>query len=238
MMQFEGFPDRMDYAAIPMAFFSNLMPQITDIAELKTTLHFFRLILVKKNSPRFVTFSELSADAGLAQSLNSSGIKLAAALKTALNEAVAHGTVLHIQTESNYATEDVYFLNTARDREAVEKIKAGEIKLPGLKSKEPAAETPQEQSPNVFQLYERNIGLLTPMLAEELKDAEKNYPAEWIEDAFREAVGANKRNWRYIARLLERWATEGKKDGTYQRDFKTADPDKFVRGKYGHLFQR
>ena len=238
MTEFEGFPDRMDYAAVPAVFFSRLLPQITDITELKTTLHFFRLILVKKNFPRFLTFSELAADAGLASSLNCSGIKLSAALRTSLNAAVTRGTLLHLQVDGSGSPEDVYFLNTARDREAIEKIRAGEIKLPGLKAKEALPETPTEPVSNIFQLYERNIGLLTPMLAEELKDAEKNYPAEWIEDAFREAVSANKRNWRYIARLLERWATEGKKDGTYQRDFKTADPDKFVRGKYGHLFQR
>jgi DNA replication protein len=238
MTQFDGFPEKMEYAAVPAVFFSRVLPQITDITELKTTLYFFRLILVKKNFPRFVTFSELAADTGLANSLKSSGIKLSAALRTAMNAAIAHGTILHLQVDGSGSPEDVYFLNTARDREAVEKIKTGEIKLPGLTAKEPLPESPAEPASNIFQLYEHNIGLLTPMLAEELKDAEKNYPSEWIEDAFREAVSANKRNWRYIARLLERWATEGKKDGTYQRDFKTADPDKFVRGKYGHLFQR
>ena len=68
----------------------------------------------------------------------------------------------------------------------------------------------QAQRPNIFVLYEQNIGPLTPLLAEELMEAEDTYPAAWIEDAFREAVELNKRSWRYIQRILERWAAEGK----------------------------
>jgi DnaD/phage-associated family protein len=78
-----------------------------------------------------------------------------------------------------------------------------------------------EPRPNIFQLYEDNIGLLSPILADELRDAEESYPASWIEDAFRIAVTKNARNWRYIRAILERWATEGKDDGTRQQDTET-----------------
>ena len=67
--------------------------------------------------------------------------------------------------------------------------------------------------PNVFVLYEQNIGMLTPMIAEELRDAEKHYPEDWIPEAFREAVELNKRSWRYVLRILERWRAEGKDAG-------------------------
>ena len=46
----------------------------------------------------------------------------------------------------------------------------------------------QVERPNIFVLYEQNIGLLSPLIAEDLKDAADQYPAEWIEAAFREAV--------------------------------------------------
>ena len=78
----------------------------------------------------------------------------------------------------------------------------------------------KEEKPNIFALYEQNIGLLTPMIAEELKEAEKLYPVSWIEEAFKEAVSLNKRNWRYISRILERWASEGKDSGEFRRDSK------------------
>ncbi len=64
--------------------------------------------------------------------------------------------------------------------------------------------------PNIFTLYEQHIGLLTPLIAEDLKDAMHQYPADWIEAAFREAMFNNKRTWKYIRAILRRWETEGK----------------------------
>jgi len=68
----------------------------------------------------------------------------------------------------------------------------------------------QVERPNIFTLYEQNIGLLAPLIADELKDAADHYPAEWIEAAFREAVQHNKRKWSYIHAILRRWETEGR----------------------------
>ena len=70
-----------------------------------------------------------------------------------------------------------------------------------------------EAPPNIFALYEDNIGMLSPIIADELKLAEEAYPHEWIEDAFRRAVVQNKRSWRYVAAILERWEREGRSDG-------------------------
>jgi len=39
MKQFTGFPAKMQFTPLPNFFFSTLLPQISDIAELKTTLH-------------------------------------------------------------------------------------------------------------------------------------------------------------------------------------------------------
>ena len=64
--------------------------------------------------------------------------------------------------------------------------------------------------PNIFTLYEQNIGLLTPPNADELRPAEQIYPVGWIEEAFSEAVALNKRSWRYIHAILERWRTQGR----------------------------
>ena len=64
--------------------------------------------------------------------------------------------------------------------------------------------------PNIFTLYEQNIGLLPPLVAEELREAGERYPQEWIEEAFRLAAQQNKRKWSYIRAILRRWETEGK----------------------------
>ena len=85
---------------------------------------------------------------------------------------------------------------------------------------------------NVFSIYEQNIGMLTPIIAERLKDAEQTYPLEWIEDAFREAVENNKRSWRYVESILNRWAVEGRDYGESGRHLKTIDVKQYLR-RYG-----
>jgi DnaD/phage-associated family protein len=80
--------------------------------------------------------------------------------------------------------------------------------------------------------------MLTPIIAEELKEAEKLYPYTWIRDAINIAVTQNKRKWNYISTILERWSTEGRDNGAYRRDSKKEDPDKYIKGKYGHMVRR
>jgi len=76
------------------------------------------------------------------------------------------------------------------------------------------------------------------MIADELRDALEVYSESWIRDAIKEAVNQNKRKWSYISAILERWSAEGKSYGTYKRDFKKTDPDKYIKQKYGHMVQR
>jgi DnaD/phage-associated family protein len=227
MKNFDGFPARMTFTPVPNTFINNLLPQIDDIGELKVTLYIMEAIYNKKGYPRFVSFDELASNA----SLISGFIKAAEprdALKKALKLAVERNTVLELSIESG----EIYFLNTETDRQAIEKIKSGEIKLTGIKTAKP--ETVNIEEPvNLFAVYEENIGMLTPMIAEELKDAMNLYPESWIADAIKEAVKQNARKWSYITAVLERWAKEGRSDGTYRRDSKKDDPEKYVKGEYG-----
>ena len=62
---------------------------------------------------------------------------------------------------------------------------------------------------NVFTVYEHNIGILTPMIADALKDAEKTYGPVWICAAIQEAVANNARSWKYCEAILQRWARDG-----------------------------
>jgi DNA replication protein len=238
MKEFNGFPARMQFTPIPNVFFSSILPQIADIAELKTTLHIFELLYRKRGYPRFTTYNELLGSASLINSLQQGTKPPEAALREALEAAAKRGTVRHIILDRDGATEDVYFLNTDSDRRAITKIQSGEIVLSGLKVEEARPEVKIEPQPDIFTLYEQNIGMLTPMIADELRDAEKHYPEAWIRDAFKEAVNQGKRKWSYVSAILERWSAEGKSDGTHQRNSKKTDPDKYIKGKYGHLVRR
>ncbi len=237
MKQFQGFPARMDFTPLPNLFFSSLLPEITDIFELKATLHIMAIIYRKRGYPRFVTYRELLGDSGLMSSLKGGEVAPDETLCKALEMAAGRGTLIHLALDKDGVYEDVYFLNDEPGRQAVAKIESGELKLGRLKFKEQAYVAADEPS-DIFTLYEQNIGLLTPMIAEELREAEKLYSPGWIKDAFKEAVNQNKRKWSYISAILEQWSAEGKKDGAYQRDSKKAGADKYFKGKYGHMVQR
>jgi DnaD/phage-associated family protein len=223
----------MQFTTIPNLFFSSVLPQIQDIVELKVTLHIFWAVAQKQGYPRFVSFGELLADPTLVSGIKGNGAP-EETLRHGLNAAVSRGTLLHLALEHNENVEDIYFVNTEEGRGAVAKIESGELKLGGVLRREPA---PTEERPNIFTLYEQNIGILTPLIAEELKEAESTYPSSWIEDSFREAVRLNKRSWRYIQRILQRWAAEGRGYGEPGRDFKAHTDKEYLRG-YGRFLRR
>ena len=235
MRHFSGFPAKMDFTSIPNIFFSSLLPQINDIHELKVILHILAVLYRKRGHPRFVAEGELLGDVNLMSSLKELTESPDEALKKALKSVTERGVILHVSMNKAGVSENVYFLNTEDNRQIVEKIHRGEYELSGFKAGEQSY-TETEELPDIFALYEQNIGMLTPMIAEELRDAEKVYPERWIRDAIKEATNQNKRKWSYISAILGRWLTEGS-DGSYQRDSKK-DPDKYVKGKYGHMVRR
>ncbi len=226
---FSGFPQKVSFTPIPNLFFSALLPQIDDIAELKLSLHIFWTLYQRRGYPRFITYRELITDRTLVRGVGGLG-KPEEVLRHALKQAVERGILLHVSHEDD----DLYFLNNEEGRRTKEKVESGEIPL-GRVIREP--ELGVEEQPNIFSLYEENIGLITPIIAEELREAEKLYPASWIEAAFREAVSLNKRSLRYILRILERWAAEGKDSGELGRDHKKEET-KYIKGRYGHLVKR
>jgi DNA replication protein len=225
---------------MPNLFFSELLPDIDHLGELKVTLHVFWLLTQKEGKQRYVSGEELAADRRLLGGLASAGMSPEEALRDALDRAVARRTLLRVTTgegpaggePGQSARRDWYFINSEKGRQAVDDLLAGKWAL---------AETGQRlqlqaERPNIFVLYEQNIGPLTPLLAEELMEAEDAYPASWIEDAFREAVELNKRSWRYVQRILERWAAEGKPDETSRRGDER-DRRRFIEGEYADYIE-
>ncbi|CAN5668523.1 hypothetical protein BH23CHL4_BH23CHL4_16740 [soil metagenome] len=69
------------------------------------------------------------------------------------------------------------------------------------------------QSASVYAAYENNIGLLTPLVADQIQLALQLYPASWIHEAISEAVAYNRRQWRYIQRVLQNWSADGRISG-------------------------
>jgi len=218
MKGFAGFPaGKQPTVPLPELFFTELLPELDHLGELKLTLHVFWLLAQAKQGGRpCVSYQELAADRRLLDGLASPGLLPEEALRDALERTVARGTLLRVTQAGSQASaggSDWYFANTEKGRRAVDDLLAGKW-TPGEPGKPLLLEA---HRPNIFVLYEQNIGPLTPLLAEQLQDAEKNYPPSWIEDAFKEAAELNKRSWRYVQRILEHWAAEGKKDETVRR---------------------
>ncbi len=237
MKPFQGFPKVMDFTPIPNLFLNRLMPHINNITELKTILYIFMSIYKKKGYPRFVTFNELLSNVSLIQSLKKNDETSEDMLLHALKLATKRGVILHLSVSSKNRTDDIYFLNTQSDKQAIERITNADLNLIDLEPNNKSA-TQVQKLPDIFTLYEENIGILTPIIADELKEAEKLYPFEWICDAIKKAVVQNKRKWNYISAILENWSIEGKNDGTYRRDAQKEDPDRYIKGKYGHMVRR
>jgi DNA replication protein len=213
---FHGFKPGSRATVIPSSFFTEVLPTIEDEAELRVTLYLFYALGRRKGYPRFVTGAELQALPPLAESLAPLDGEIADNLARGLERAVKRETFLSITVDRDGGSETLYLLNTPGDRRAVDQIRAGMI---GLGRALPdRSEPPDTARDNVFQVYEENIGPLTPLVAEELREAERLYPYEWIEEAMKEAALLNKRSWRYVSRILERWALEGRQIEKVGRD--------------------
>jgi DNA replication protein len=201
-----------DAVYLPASFFTEALPRILDLTELKAVLCVAYLIHQRQGARLpdaiGITYRELKDECR--RSLPETGED---ALRRALDAAVKHGALLRSSVRIDGVFEEAYSLA-------------------------PAMGQGDEQAVNIFVLYEQNIGIITPMIAEELKEAEKLYPPEWVEDALKEAVVLNRRSWKYISRILERWASEGKESGEHKGHTKKTDPDKYIKGKYGHLVRR
>ncbi|MEA3396404.1 MAG: DnaD domain protein [Chloroflexota bacterium] len=222
--QFSGFPEgKAALVQLPDLLFTDLIPIINDLLELQVTLLIlWRLARRRAQVAPWVTRAELLADAAVQQALGSGG---EAALDGALARAVARGTLLAAEHARAAGVERRYLANGPQGRMVAAAWRRGV---------EPAqAEVPAR--PNIYTLYEQNVGPLTALLSEDLQEAEKTYPAAWIEDAFREAVRLNKRSWKYIRAILERWQTEGRDE--ISRRAGEEDGRRYIEGEYADFIQ-
>lgn len=219
MKTFSGFPTgRVRSVCLPEPLFAELLPAIDDLAELKVTLHVLWRLSQLSGGLLYVRRADLEADRQLLSGL---GEDPREALSAALTRSVSRGVLLETVDKTG-SGERIVLANTPKGRAAVAALDRGE--WPG--------EIEAAARPNVFALYEQNIGVLTPLIADELRDAEETYPVGWIEEAFRTAVSANKRSWRYARAILERWRTEGRGDedgGPGSERFRR----RYVQGEYG-----
>lgn len=210
-MKFTGFSRATLYTPVPEPVLGSLLEEIESLTELKCTLRALWLLHRKKEPPRCISMSELSSDRVLIVGLKEPGLSRQETLRQAMDQAAERGTFLRLVAEMEGNTQELYFLNDEAGRRAVSNMEKSEDVI--LDAMSGLSEVEPEPRPNIFSLYEENIGMLTPLLADQMKEAERVYPWPWIEETFRLAVSSNKRSWRFIEATLRRWEMEGKGDG-------------------------
>jgi len=198
MNKFTGFTDQETFTQIPDSFFRHLLNEIAEADELKVTLYALWRFEHMESRLRFLRAEDF---AGVVPEPGPT-----------LEKTVERGTLLLVRKDEDA----LYFLNSPRGRAAAEAFAKGQRKV--LKGSGPSKLSPER--PNIFKLYEENIGPLTPLLADALKDAEQTYPPEWVAEAMEIAVKSNKRNWKYVEAILRCWKEEGHAKEQDRRDAK------------------
>jgi DnaD/phage-associated family protein len=207
-MTFKGFPKgEIELTSLPTLFFSELLPQIDSLPELKVTLYAFWFLT--RSESRFPSFQkrDILEDARFLAGMGETPRERSAAVEEGLDRAVERGTLLRAVAPGQDDDQPLYFFNSPKGRAAVQAIREGSW-VPG--DQDQPGPTLSMERPNIFELYEQNIGPLTPMIADVLKDAENTYPESWIEEAFQIAVERNVRKWNYIKAILRSWKEEGR----------------------------
>jgi DNA replication protein len=234
MKSFSGFPTgKVQFTGIPDQFFSSLLPLIDHLGELKTTLYAFWFLDHMEGTVRYMRRQDFLEDQGLMASLAEDPQQARVILEESLARCLQRNTFIKATLELETGAEDFYFLNTPKGRAAVQAIERGEWRHSG----DPAS--PLEllaEAPNIYSLYEENIGPLTPMIAETLRDAEEIYPYKWIEDAVRIAVENNVRRWSYVDAILKRWQEGGRDERTDRRDTEK-DRRRYVEGEFSDFIE-
>jgi len=241
MPSFAGFPSGSVHTTpLPAPFFTELLPQIDDLGELKVSLYALWFLDQQEGPLRYLALKDLQADRKFLEGLLAiSGVdslseveQARAALMDALDRATRRGTLLRAIPPGKTADDTVFFLNSPRGRAALQSMLRNEW-MPGLEGHVQAVL--ELARPNIFKLYEENIGPLTPLISDALREAEAAYPPDVIEEAMRKAVAANARSWRYIEKILRSWKEKGR-DDQHRRDSEK-DSRRYIEGELSDFIE-
>lgn len=208
---FPGFLPGGPVVALPAQLLAEVIPAIEDEAELRVTLQLWFMVGRQRGAVPGVRGSVLAADRLLVRRLAEGGVEHGLAL------AVARGTVLALPLDDG---DTLYLPHTEAARRAAERIQSGSLAVPpapggarGRSAGALARPRPDAGPARAVEVFEQEIGMLTPAVAEAVNEALARYPEAWVVDAIRQAALHNARSWPYAASVLRRWETEGRDDG-------------------------
>lgn len=230
-------------ASVPHALLTSVASEISEIEELQVVIAAFRLASDLGGIDHAIPEESLERDHWLRRALRIEGSPNAPRERIAKGATLAtgRGTLLRFTTRVGRETRVWYYLHTVENQARLAQMATGAAAPPTELHLDGAVPVVEAEQPNVFRLYEQNVGLLTPLIAERIVRALERYPTAWIEDAIAEAVAYNRRNWRYIARILENWTVAGRGDDSprgrsneenQRRDPHALDSNQYQHGRY------
>jgi len=232
-MTFSGFLSETAHRTfLPQQFFSDVLPLVNDVAELKVILFTAWAMQQRSNRP-YLTWEDYRAHEMLEQALLPlvGERSLEVVLQHALDSALTHNILLGVR--SPFQPQSIlYLINSEHGQEVAGDILSGTFN--------PFTDLAVEllpPRPNIFRLYEQEIGLLTPMVGEALQDLEDHYPLRWIESAIRIASEQQARSMNYIRAILERWRTQGRNDETTGRGTEQHHEQRYIHGEDASFIQ-
>ena len=218
----KSLPSTTTFTPVPDPLLGDVLRSMDSLAELKCILRALWHIHRKKGALRCVTLGELRADPVLQGALDPDEIA------DAMNDGARQGIFARASVNTGRGRTALFVLNQEAHRAALRRVMAGEIALPQGDVDETVVTPRSKSRSNIFDLYEQEIGMITPLVADELMAAEKEYPQDWTKTAIREAALSGKRSWPYVRAILRRWEREGKSDGKFGRHTKAFNPQRYV----------
>lgn len=222
--------NNQEFVNIPESFFLEHISKINDSDLYKLLLYIFWRFSKTDSLINFITTPAILSDEIFCDNFGEKRDEIKERISLLIKSAIELEVLIKCKHPKHSET-SLYFYNSPKNNILAESIAKGEIPFEEIRNINISI-----SKPNIFKLYEENIGALTPIIAETIEDAENNYPLEWIEEAINIAVTNNVRRWKYIQAILERWQEEGR---NARRDKKDSEEDrkKYLGGKFNDLIE-
>jgi len=223
---------------VPAAALEQWLAEIDDPAELKVTLRVIALLAAepaRRGLPPSLSLDALLDDRTLRRA---AGLGNDDAIRGALAKALRRETLVAVRLAGdirllgNDERVQEYLVKTGLAPLSASDIGGADVtEATGSEFVKPAKGSASRA--NIFSLYEQHIGTFGHGAAEQLKAAEEEYPASWIEEAFEIANNQNVRSWGYVHGILRRWLAEGRPAKLTTLSKRQRD-QRYDDGKLGH----
>lgn len=233
MSSFSGFSDNPSaFSKLPDELFSRLLNEISDLDELKITLYSLWFFSKKEKTSPWISWQNILSDREFLHGLSPDEAEAVLLARSGMSKALKRGTLLTNAPGSANFDEHYFVPNSPFGRAYLKSLGVEKV---SSASKGETNLILERDRPNIYMLYEQHIGPLTPLISDILREAEREYSSEWLEEAVGIAVKSNVRRWTYVEAILKRWKQEGRNEK--ERRDHPEDRGKYVSGKYGDIIE-